>query len=182
MIFTILVLTSLAASANAGCGDYGTTASDFPINPFRALLDDAVINGNLFEDNDGNYPSLDIMTAALGFEGVNGIPVDNINQTTAIEVGGVYQTFACTDKKRNNETVSMSPLTTKKTAQTGGFPVYYGDGFPIQTTYPILVSDMRRDWVEVKLNNGTTFNPAVATIVPCKFLVYFLFQFEAFAH
>jgi len=76
----------------------------------------------------------------------------------------------------------MSPLTTKKTAQTGGFPVYYGDGFPIQTTYPILVSDMRRDWVEVKLNNGTTFNPAVATIVPCKFLVYFLFQFEAFAH
>jgi len=177
MICSILLLTSLAASANAGCGDYGTTASDFPINPFRALLDDAVINGNLFEDNDGNYPRLDIMTAALGFEGVNGIPVDSIDLATALEVGGVYQTFAC-----NNGTVSMSPLTTNKTAQTGGFPVYYGDGFPIQTTYPILVSDMRRDWVEVKLNNGTTFNPSVATIVPCKLLVHVLFQFEAFVH
>ena len=166
MRFTILALASLATSANAqsGCGTFGSLASDFPSNPFRAMMDDAVINGDLFEDNDGNYPVLDIMTASLGFEGINGIPVSEVTYDVAMSVGGVHQTFACGDS-------IITPLTTSQVFNSGGFPVYYGDGFPIQFTYPVLVSDMRRDWIQVKLNNGTTFTPAVATVTPGKIFI-----------
>jgi len=122
-------------------------------------MDDAVINGDLFEDNDGNYPVLDIMTASLGFEGINGIPASEVTFDLAMGVGGVHQSLSCGDS-------IVTPLTTSQVFNSGGFPVYYGDGFPIQFTYPVLVSDMRRDWVQVKLNNGTTFTPAVATVTP----------------
>ena len=125
-------------------------------------MDDAVINGDLYEDNDGNYPVLDIMTASLGFEGINGVPVNEIDYETALSVGGVYKTLSCGD-------TIISPLTTSQVFNSGGFPVLYGDGFPIQFTYPVLVSDMRRDWIQVKLNNGTTFTPTVATVTPGKF-------------
>jgi len=149
-------------STSSGCSTFGTSASDFPGNPFRALMDDAVINSDLYEDNDGNYPVLDIMRASLGFEGINGVPVSEIDYETALSVGGVYETLPCGD-------AIISPLTTTQVFNSGGFPVLYGDGFPIQFTFPVLVSDMRRDWIQVKLNNGTTFTPAVATVTPGKF-------------
>jgi len=161
MKFSPVALTALFwHSANAGCEQFSDTdASAFPYNPFRCLLDDAIINGDAYTDSNGGY-SLDWLPFGVGFEGINGIPgVDVITKDVADAYGGAYIELSCGD-------VIAAPLTVSSVTNSAGFVVVEGDGFPLQFTWPVITSTIVRDWITVHMSDGTSFTPTGATVTP----------------
>lgn len=163
MKFTSLALSAVAwrvADVNASCNMYSDSdPSKFPYNPFRCLLDDAIINGDAYLDSNGGF-TLDWLPFGVGFEGINGIPgVDTITKEVADAYGGAYIDLPCGG-------VIAAPLTVSSVVNSAGFVVVEGDGFPLQFSWPVITSTIIKDWITVHMSDGSSFIPTAVTVTP----------------
>ncbi|HUJ07313.1 MAG TPA: hypothetical protein VLX31_14485 [Streptosporangiaceae bacterium] len=132
---------------------------------YRVLRRDVIINADLW----ARKPEM--MAAGLGFTGIIGVPnlsTGNLalSKTLTVLAGGTWNTVHCGPGQTPSLGSYTSAATPAQIRWTYGQDVYYSDGLPVEFSWPILPSTLEPGDFRVRLSNGTTVTPQVASIWP----------------
>jgi hypothetical protein len=131
-----------------------------PSTTYRALLQDVLINADLWDTKP------EIMSAAYGFQGIEGVGSFAENTPTKSEViaaGGAWESIETPNPPAAAYTTAMSP---RGVAYAFGYPTYLADAMPVCFSWPVQPSTVSRKNFAVTLNSGEVVQPYVASIAP----------------
>lgn len=131
----------------------------------RQLHEDVLVNADIWAEEPR------ILGAGLGFTDINGVPgltMDDLDATERLTrlAGGAWSTPVCGPEEEpvlGNYTASVTP---EGVALTFGETVYFGDGYPVEFSWPYLPSTLDPTDFALTLNTGEVVTPEVASIVP----------------
>ncbi len=151
-----LWLTSCDAAANRSDSDETAT--------YASLMQDVLINADYWEDEPR------ILGAGLGFTNINGVPFfDSAPESTAEAIvraaGGPWNKLDCgeTTPAIADHTSAATP---QQVAIAFGKPAFFAAGFPVEFSWPVLLSSVDAGDFDVTLNNGSVVKPVVASGYP----------------
>ena len=154
----IALVTSLGTTivALVGCGTPPT---------YRALMQDVLLEADYWE----NEPR--IMAVGLGFTDINGTPGVSLPlgmaELAVFFNGGSWNTIYADvdpeDVPLRAYTSAVSPI---GMALGFGVPSFYGDGTPMELSWPVLPSTVHPEDILITLNTGEQVQPVNISIMP----------------
>ena len=156
MKLALASLAGISAFALAGCGTPPT---------YRALMQDVLIEADYWEDEPR------IMAVGLGFTDINGTPGVSLPlgmaELAVFLNGGAWNTIHADvdpdDVPLRAYTSAVSPI---GMALSFGVPSFYGDGTPMELSWPVLPSTVHPEDILITLNTGEQVQPVNISIMP----------------
>ena len=149
-------LAGISAFALVGCGTPPT---------YQALMQDVLIEADYWEDEPR------IMAVGLGFTDINGTPGVSLPlgmaEFAVFLNGGAWNTIHAdvdpNDVPLRAYTSAVSPV---GMALGFGVPSFYGDGTPMELSWPVLPSTVHPEDILITLNTGEQVQPVNISIMP----------------
>ena len=125
---------------------------------YQALMQDDVIAADIWDA----VPR--ILSANFGFDGIVGVP---INEDDVRAAGGTWMDLPDDIEDTAPLGAFTSAAAPPAVATAFGFATDHADAMPIVFSWPVLPSTVQPTDFEIRLNDGTTVTPEVASIFPC---------------
>lgn len=170
----LLAIALLGATILAGCSDAGHSPQNLactggpdgsPPNPlYVSLMQDQLTNADYWEAEPR------ILAAGLGFTDIIGVPgLDSSDldtqKSSTLAAGGAWNVVVTT-LATIAQRAYTSAIGTNAIPSGYGWPVQYCDGLPIEFSWPVLPTTVQGSDFLVYLNDGSTTQPLVASILP----------------